>query len=235
MNIGNILAIILFYFMTIPISILIYNFNKILIFVYISLLYIILSLGCLLIEIYFPNMILKNILPVYDNHLQIILCNLSLTIFALPFVSYTTLYDPFLTFIIRLIGYLLIGDTAFYWLHRLSHKSLFLWKYHKMHHEFTYPGGVTAIYAHPVDFIISNLIPFLAGPFIMGYSLHTLVFWLTFVIFNIVISHSGIKFPIYYDPKHGIHHVKKNVNYSFLIWDKICGTELVAEKSFKDL
>ena len=164
-------------------------------------------------------------MPVYGAHLKLVYANMLMTIFTVPFINYTTLYDPIGVFMLRIIGYLIVSDTLFYWIHRFSHTNKHLWKYHKKHHEFQYPSGITAIYAHPIDFILTNLLPFLCGPALFGYSLHTLIFWLTLVIFNAVISHSSLNFPIYYDANHGIHHVKRNVNFGFILWDKICKTK----------
>ena len=38
---------------------------------------------------------------------------------------------------------------------------------HKIHHEFKQPFGIAAVYAHPIEHVLPNLIPVAAGPAIM--------------------------------------------------------------------
>ena len=45
---------------------------------------------------------------------------------------------------------------------------------HKFHHEWTAPVGVASIYAHPLEHLLSNLLPVFIGPFIMKSHLATM-------------------------------------------------------------
>ncbi len=38
---------------------------------------------------------------------------------------------------------------------------------HKFHHDFKQPFGIASVYAHPVEHVLSNLLPVLAGPAVM--------------------------------------------------------------------
>ena len=51
-------------------------------------------------------------------------------------------------------------DFAFYCSHRLLHTRL-LYKYiHKRHHEYTQPVSVGGEFAHPLEFLFGNVIPY---------------------------------------------------------------------------
>jgi methylsterol monooxygenase len=38
---------------------------------------------------------------------------------------------------------------------------------HKQHHDFKQPFGIASVYAHPIEHVLSNLLPVLAGPAVM--------------------------------------------------------------------
>jgi sterol desaturase/sphingolipid hydroxylase (fatty acid hydroxylase superfamily) len=135
----------------------------------------------------------------------------------------------------------LINDTLFYWGHRmLHHKSVY--KYiHKQHHQFKATIGMACEYAHPVEDVVSNLIPTLSGCLLMGS--HVLVFWLWLAIaltFTID-AHSGYTFlmsPFNKLPfqvgsdRHDFHHSHNVGCYgaAFRFWDSVMGTD----KAFND-
>jgi methylsterol monooxygenase len=61
----------------------------------------------------------------------------------------------------------LFNDITFYWTHRLLHTKT-LYRFHKQHHEFTGTVGIAAEYAHPIEVVLSNLIPSLGGVIFFG-------------------------------------------------------------------
>jgi sterol desaturase/sphingolipid hydroxylase (fatty acid hydroxylase superfamily) len=132
---------------------------------------------------------------------------------------------------------MLIEDCAFYWSHRMLHSSWLYGKVHKKHHEFTATIGLAATYAHPLEFLFGNLLPFGLGPKFYGNRFHVVTnyLWVVIRLLESVEGHSGYNFP--WSPfrvlplsagadYHGYHHSKNVGNYCslFTFWDTVCGT-----------
>lgn len=75
---------------------------------------------------------------------------------------YTTLeaWPSFQKFIFHIFLILLIEEFFFYYLHRILHSPLLYKWIHKQHHEFTSPIGISALYAHPLEYILGKNICF---------------------------------------------------------------------------
>ena len=71
--------------------------------------------------------------------------------------------------------FLLLEEVIFYYIHRALHDNRIYRFIHKKHHEFTAPVGMAAIYAHPVEHLLVNLLPVFAGPLLLGS--HLTLFW----------------------------------------------------------
>jgi len=121
-----------------------------------------------------------------------------------------------------LIGCALLSDFFFYSCHRLFHLEYF-YPYHKKHHEIHAPVGVTALYMHPIDLYIGNVIPLICPAVIIWVHPYTFLLWIFITIFNTVcVAHSGFKSISNY---HDAHHSLFNKNYGNNIYmDRIFGT-----------
>ena len=58
---------------------------------------------------------------------------------------------------------IIIREILFYSSHRLGHIPVIYKRIHKMHHEFSAPIAPSAAYAHPVEHLVGNIIPIIAG------------------------------------------------------------------------
>lgn len=130
---------------------------------------------------------------------------------------------------------LVLNDALFYWAHRgLHHKSIY--KYiHKQHHMFNHTIGIASEYAHPVEDVIANIIPTLAGPLVMGSHAVVMWSWLCLRLMETIDSHSGYHFE--WSPfnnsflfggarRHDFHHSHNQGCYGAYVWDRLMGTDL---------
>ena len=53
---------------------------------------------------------------------------------------------------------MMVGETAYYWAHRLSHQIPFLWRFHAIHHSAEQLDFLVNTRMHPVDLVWSRMI-----------------------------------------------------------------------------
>ena len=102
-----------------------------------------------------------------------------------------------------------IYDIVVYATHRALHNK-FLYKHiHKKHHEYRSTIAIANIYSHPVEHLLSNLLPSTLAPMILGS--HIATFWICVIAFMIssTIAHSGYHLPFLNSAEfHDFHHVR---------------------------
>ncbi|KAF0686713.1 Aste57867_21555 [Aphanomyces stellatus] len=147
---------------------------------------------------------------------------------ALPLPSFTTI-------VVELTIFLVCEDTITYWCHRFWHWKA-VYKYiHKVHHEFTAPFGLTAIYTHPIEELTLTLSA-LSGPVLFGSHILCLWLWLFLRMLDTIEIHSGYEYPLNLKhmvpllsgaSRHDYHHEHFDGNFGsiLVVWDWICRTD----------
>jgi methylsterol monooxygenase len=93
------------------------------------------------------------------------------------------------------IAFGVIEEVIFYYSHRLMHVPFLYKRIHKLHHEFKSPVALAAGYAHPIEELISNLLPLFLPAVVMNS--HIVTYWLivTVGIVTTLYDHSGYAIP----------------------------------------
>jgi len=141
------------------------------------------------------------------------------------------------TLIWQLIICCIVEDTMFYWSHRTLHNPR-IYKYiHKIHHEYYHPITLSSEHAHPIEFLVGNLLPVMMGPTILKSHIITLWLWILIRITVSIDEHCGYTFP--WSPVrlipfgatvdgHDFHHNQnKDAIFAsqFTWWDALLGTD----------
>ncbi|XP_018026937.1 fatty acid hydroxylase domain-containing protein 2 [Hyalella azteca] len=127
----------------------------------------------------------------------------------------------------ELVVCVLVEEVGFYYSHRLFHHRLLYKRFHKQHHEWTSPISVTAVYAHPMEHLFSNLMPPLLGPLLLGSHMSTMWLWFQLAQLSTLNAHSGYHLPFLpSNEAHDYHHLKFNECYGVLgVLDLLHGTD----------
>jgi sterol desaturase/sphingolipid hydroxylase (fatty acid hydroxylase superfamily) len=127
----------------------------------------------------------------------------------------------------QLFGLVVFEEIGFYYSHRLLHHPMFYARIHKQHHEWTSPLAWCCIYAHPVEYVVSNLLPIMVGPLLLGMHPLAALLWYAVAFQSTMNSHSGLHLPGALSPEeHDWHHLKFNELFGVIgLLDWLHGTD----------
>jgi sterol desaturase/sphingolipid hydroxylase (fatty acid hydroxylase superfamily) len=136
------------------------------------------------------------------------------------------------------LAVVLLDYTLYLW-HVLTHRVLFLWRFHLVHHVDLDLDASTALRFHFAELVLS--VPWRAAQILLiGVSPLALSAWQTFLFLSIMFHHSNVMLPLEMERRlnlfvvtprmHGIHHstVKEETNSNWssglTVWDWLHGT-----------
>jgi len=130
-------------------------------------------------------------------------------------------------FLLELCVFVMVEEICFYYCHRLLHHRYVYRHVHKVHHEWTAPVSIIGIYAHPLEHVLSNVLPVFLGPLLLGSHHASLLLWSCIAITQTQISHGGYHLPFLPSPEaHDFHHLNFTNNFGVLgVLDRLHGTD----------
>lgn len=146
--------------------------------------------------------------------------------------------------LLHLAGMIFFNEVTFFYGHWAMHQKIGRFNLyamvHKQHHEFTSPIGLTASYCHPVEMLVSNVLPLTFGAFFFHVHTYSILVWVVFAVLGTQAHHSGYRMPwvfgIEHQPNfHDYHHEKFNSNFGNMgILDTLHGTDKEWHKYLKE-
>ncbi len=128
-----------------------------------------------------------------------------------------------------MVVFVVVTDTAIYWIHRALHVPVLYASLHKVHHRFRVTTPWASFAFHPVD-AFAQALPYHVCALLVPAPLGVYYGFLAFVAAWSVAIHdrvSMLRFPwLNYTGHHTVHHRFNKYNYGqfFTLWDRLCGT-----------
>ena len=125
---------------------------------------------------------------------------------------------------------ILISEVLFYHMHRLLHTKHLYRLVHKKHHHYKAPFALCAIYCHPFELVVGNLIPVTLGLVLTRAHIFFVFVWITGSALTTSAHHSGYRLPWMHSTDHqpefhDAHHLYFCCNYGMIgLCDAFYGT-----------
>ncbi|XP_039115148.1 sphinganine C4-monooxygenase 2-like [Dioscorea cayenensis subsp. rotundata] len=147
--------------------------------------------------------------------------------------------QPSLTVVaVQWIIAMIVMDTWQYFVHRFIHVNRFLYRHiHAAHHAQIVPYVYGALYGHPTESLLMDIIGGALAFLISGMTTRTSIFFFSFATIKSLDLHSGLYIPwnplqalffnncAFHDTHHQLKGHRHNFSQPFFIsWDKILGT-----------
>jgi len=134
-----------------------------------------------------------------------------------------------------LLGFLCFLSTSFifYWWHRATHASDFLWRHvHQLHHSALRIESLTAFFAHPLETAAATMMSSFSSYLLFGATPVAAMWGLIFTGLFDLYLHSDTRSPrwlgyfIQRPEMHRVHHAWEHhaQNYGLPLWDMLFGT-----------
>ncbi|PYH80088.1 hypothetical protein BO82DRAFT_393418 [Aspergillus uvarum CBS 121591] len=123
----------------------------------------------------------------------------------------------------------LARETMYYYSHRVLHHPLLYARFHRQHHRFHTPVALATLYVHPVEHILTNVMPIAAPARLFDVHVVTLWVFVGAVGIQAALAHCGYRLfetPGGWKPEvHDLHHELMTVNYGLIgLLDRVHGT-----------
>lgn len=169
---------------------------------------------------------LLEAIPLIFFNFLIAVCLVPSILLALPNQSFDWQNLPSKAHLARdILVWFVVEETMFFYLHRWLHVNKYMYQaVHKLHHTWTAPVSYVAMYCHPLEQVMCNILPLVLGPVLCGsHVAATGIYFFTGMVHTTAV-HSGYWF-CDDNGMHDEHHAKFTVNYGVTgVLDVLHGT-----------
>jgi sterol desaturase/sphingolipid hydroxylase (fatty acid hydroxylase superfamily) len=136
---------------------------------------------------------------------------------------------PWWGVLLQLVAMGIGTEILFFSAHYALHTRWLYRHVHVVHHRFRAPTAWSAQFAHPVEYVMGNMIPIAVPMVLVAPDVVTLWCFGLIALVNTQLVHSGYQLPVApWAIAHDLHHFKVNVNYGSIgLMDRIFGTRLL--------
>lgn len=128
---------------------------------------------------------------------------------------------------LEMTGMTLCSVGWFYSTHRFLHRTWWMKRVHRIHHEFRTTSALASEYAHPFEYIFGNFWTLALGVVLLAPSLATIYLYTVVGMLQVLVHHGGYAVPwMSWPMHHDWHHYKFSECFGTEIWlDRLLGTD----------